>query len=479
MGSNEEIVNGGAFSNLYVQNDKPRELLVNRLAQDSNHGIVMGTYKADERLLGIVTYFSPKNEFIHTSGAIESRFDALSAMGSTTDAGNYDLGVTYAAAWNNTNIVKADYSDMFPPTVNILSIVESVNGVGDTILTYELDTGYVGTVGKLNVEIKAVGYAVDTVLYTHYFFVFEYTLEADSSLEFFVEPIKQDKQRSPDRESYMTMNKMGTTVRSFEDAFKDDKLVDLMYTYAGKTLDPLVRLFTDSIVGSSIDVIIDDNTSLHIFRVGLQDWRCAYNGTVLKDADDDYIIVLPMEFFHKQTIVNKYISVKKYLGLLSFSTDTVEIKWYQTAFFKFLLGVVLFIWGMFTGDFGTFISYVFSSAIGMIFADNYVVQILLAVVTLGYSAVTAGFTIMTAMQLASLLLSSYAKIQVDNVLTESTKVDQEAKELQHAANKYKRQFLYTPLSEIPSLYDLSYNSISASYNMLATIKEPERSYFGY
>lgn len=479
MGGSTEEVNGGAFSNLYVQNDKPRELLINRLVQDSNHGISMGTYKSDERLLGIVSYFSPNNEFIHTSGAIEARFDALAAMGSTTDASDYAIGVTFAAPWNNTNIVKADYSDMFAPTVTILSIVESVNGVGDTILTYELDTGYIGTVGKLDVEIKGVGYTSNNVQYTHYFFVFEYLIEADSSLEFFIEPVKQDSQKSPDRESYITMNKMGTTIRSFEDAFKDDKLVDLFYTYAGKTLDPLVKLFTDSIIGSSIDVIMDDNSSLHIFRAGLLDWRCAYNGTVLKDADGDYIIVLPMEFFRQQTIVNKYISVKKYLGLISFSTDTVELKWYQTKLFKFIIGIVLFVWGMFTGDFGTFISYVFSTAIGIIFADNYVVQILLAVVTVGYSAVMVGFTLMTAMQIASLLLSTYAKLQLESVVMEAENVAQETKELQLAADKYKRQFLYTPLSEIPSLYDLSYNAISASYNSLATIRPSERTYFGH
>lgn len=483
MGSSKKKVNGASFSNTYNQNNKPKELLINRLVQDNTGGRKIGSLKFDDRLLGIVSYTKSITKFVKVTGAISESFDPEKAMQNSVNTTPYTIVSSQVEDTTPENIIKSDYMITKSPTVSLDSYTNNVDDNNNVVsYNYTLSDGTNSTVGATSRSIHSVTYTHNGQ--TNKYFTFSntsYGNAKDSGLKFFMESIKEDGKKLPNRESYRTMYRMGTTVNSFSDAFKNNELKDLYYTYSAKSTNPDAIEFTNSIVSDNITIQIDGNSTLEITKKG-NGWITLYDGTEVKDEDGDDVIVLPLNAMDKLSISDKYIFVKKHLGYLSFSQKEVKVEWYQTGFFKFLLGAVLGVYGLFTGNFIPLEAYLGSLAVGYVFKNSSIGQVVGALLSFWTGGFIIDFTIsgvMNALNLASTFFSIYVKYEYNSIIDKTNAVEKKVEHLKEQIAKYSRQFLYSPLDKMPYLYTLTYNAYEELYNPLDKIKQQERSYFGY
>jgi len=502
MGSRKKIVKGALFNNSYHQRGNPKELYINRLVNAETGGLDIGDDRLDEELLKINVYFNGRNKIIRSQDSKIRIFDPdLCMADSPTHSGAYTiLSITNISPPGDNDIVMADYSNTYDSSVTIDNIVVDATTIPNT-LDYTLSNGATGSIMRTDAQVTVIEYDNGGTTYYRYVFTEDYKVDTIDKYGFIFDRMKNDGQTKPDREAKHHMYKYGTNQRSFSDAYENDELKDLFYTFCGRADDDEVISFYESL-GIEAEVGVDPayggeelsptfsldlgfGDLVEIYKISNGVWEMRYNGQIVKDEDGNNIVALPIEFFRRKKMVDKYIAVKKYMGMLSLSQKEVKLKWYQTGLFKFIIVIVAFVWGAFTGDFEWFVNMLVSQAVsavlmsifkGSIFVN--ILSVLYSIYNLDFSNITSASSMLAILNIATKIVSTYSQYTVGNLRDEASEISDEEKELRDQLNEYKKQYLYSPLGEYSRIREIPYNAIYNSYDMLNTIHRKGNRY-GY
>jgi hypothetical protein len=190
-----------------------------------------------------------------------------------------------------------------------------------------------------------------------------------------------------------------------------------------------------------------------------------------KIDNGENLYLLPIEIVNNMTLEEKYQFIEQCFSLYGFSSETVEIKWYQTGFFKFITLVISFAIAIFTGQ----VQYI-GIAIGIGAATVVIAQILgpeaaaifaivAAVVTMGSSLTWSLSNIAQfSLQVSKEFFNAWNIRRVESISAEADYYSEEQQKLQEQLNEMTSDFVYNPFNGYNSYYDTVYNLQYAVYN---------------
>jgi hypothetical protein len=291
--------------------------------------------------------------------------------------------------------------------------------------------------------------------------------------EFLVVPIKANGV-FVEQETYTTaiMNEYGFKADDFYDSLNSGFVRDAFLTYAASEpdFDSIMEEYYGPPDNRNRISITSDNYGIGYvpsFR-GTGGYNMTINA-VNADIGSTNIFMMPLHAFEEITTVKHYDVIKKHFIMIGSSSQTVELEWYQTGFFKFATMVMALAFAPVTGG-ASLIGLAVGiglEAIGMIFGEKVakVVGAIVGVILLYYGGKallsSAKSTVLDyaaySLQFSNQFISMYTQ-QVSSDLAQQRKdYTEQEKAMREQLREESSLFLYTPLDTYSYYYDRIYS----------------------
>lgn len=199
------------------------------------------------------------------------------------------------------------------------------------------------------------------------------------------------------------------------------------------------------------------------------------NGITKRINDSTNIYILSDDMFDKLTLTEKFRIIKDALSIIAGTEVTVKLKWYQTAFFRFVLTIASLAMGYYIGGIQGLAITAGGIAIKEIFGED--AAMIFSIITFTYINLDK----IKNISLSKINITDFAKKYWFDIVTkgidgiayllrqEIKEIGKDIKELQEETEKMAKEIkemfrnaIYNPLSQYNSYYDFVYN---AQYNM--------------
>lgn len=262
-----------------------------------------------------------------------------------------------------------------------------------------------------------------------------------------------------------------------EQVMQNSNVKDVMIAYLAEYNDPDLGSKLKKIYGTSADpkdITFDGEISLKyqwMPEQGYYDvnspselylkYRDAKTNAIYGNDNAKQTLLVPFEIIDGLDMREKYDFIKKTLCVFAYSEVVVNIKWYQTGFFKAVLTFLAIILSALTG--GSSIYLISIVAVPIISSINEkigaVAALIFAIITFNPSSV-ANITI-DSIKLAGEIAKQYFIEMNERIVKEMDLIVKDSKTVQEKISDMTHHGLYMPLDSIDSFYD---NLYSMQYN---------------
>ena len=460
MGSRTKTVTGASFQTLYDDEGKENSLLMGVMASSNARDNIRGYGNFDDTFTKISTYFNSRAVHSVLTGGTGSIFSAIDAMSSGIHSVGHSIDSTESVGTTVENLIYEDYTDTIPSTVTIDTIA-----ISGSIINYTLSDGTTGSTPLTSAPLMRINYTFSGVSYFRIVYEDNYSTDDDGDLDFYASAVKIQGEELSRRVVYPILNRFGTIRRSLDEGMDEPELKDIYFTYCAKI---------DSDIAKDLFSIMDEHgvTSYRIpvynstyHAVVYRNSGMKYRGTTVKDDDGDKVVMIPMELFRELNVYNKYVQLKKTVGIMTFSTKEIKLKWYQTELFKWIFFIITIVVAVITQQYYIIGWTIGLKALSIIFKDNKWAMVIISVIGAVYGVYTVGFTTASVLSLASSLSSVYVKYQFDNTMEDIAELSEREKELREASKGISKTYTFDSSSaRLIDVSDLIYESYDLAYN---------------
>ena len=184
--------------------------------------------------------------------------------------------------------------------------------------------------------------------------------------------------------------------------------------------------------------------------------KCTMNGYSIELNGNGYLI--PIESLKKLPVKTYYDEYVKSAGVITYSEQTVKVKWYQSTFFQFVTLAI----AMSVGNPEIVALTFITTQIIMELNISDELKMALIIVTSAYIGYQYGgstykFDVSTVSQISVDLGKYYFNNRINNIANKIEEIKDEQKELEEEIQKLKKYLLYFPIDATNAYYDTQFN----------------------
>ena len=292
-------------------------------------------------------------------------------------------------------------------------------------------------------------------------------------------PIKDDGNFvSLEEYQKILLNDFGFDYDDIKSSLSQDELKSAVLTYSTAYNNSIYKDYIEDLYGTPgrmnyVTVRSDYYEWYYMQSASVVEGEIIFEGYSKFVDGDENLFIMPINIINSMTLEEKYQFIEQCMSIYGYSSEEVELEWYQTGFFKLITLAITFAFAIATGQVWVIGLSLGSMIIGPELVDRLgpeaaaALGILITVLTADFSAMTFLDTAAFSLALGERFFSYWNIGQMQDLSNKLESYKDETERINEELSEMTSDFVYNPFNGYNAYYNNVYNNQFSAYSSIA------------